>query len=1074
MGHAARRGVAERQGGAATVLIFVLAIAATALTYHAVRNRCDQELHQAVVKKLTSLFPGTNVYVGHVARNASGSVVASDVCLAMRGTRPRLPVFHAQRMVIQGDLEISDWVAHTVAVRQVDIFGAQVDVWPLDQHRWSMEALIPHTDPTVVTPHIRFHDAMLRLRAAAAPDANNVSVHHISGHLRPRQIASAGQTPAAYVEAKLSGGNSELVKLFDLTAMFDKHQKTWWAKGDVQRLRLTKELHRRLPPQLSQHLSQLSALECYASAAFEVHSAQDRPQFKVRGQLSGGHLQDPRLPYPLENLHGDFSCDSSQIQLRNMRASSGKIRFELNADLQGFGLDSPMTVIAKVHHLDLDQRLKQALPTNLQQQWDKLQLAGQVSGRVGLDFDGQRWTPNLSVYCEDVRIKPWIFPYPLIGIQGHVSYQGAHLSSPHLTGQAGGQTVVGCFSLDQTDQGWTGWLNSEVQGPVSIDEQLISALTPRGASPTGGEQFVRRLRPSGTIKLTQAAFYRDSPDAAWKRDIDANVYNGSLRYEGFEYPIYDIRGRIVGHDDDWSLDRFEGRNDSGRIMCSGNWRTVRSGSVPMKLQFDALSIPIEEELKHALPAETQFVWNELRPSGSIDSVSVTMERATPHTPLTTSVQIVEDSQSNAASGRSLRIHPKTFPYRLNDVDCRVAYSPGLVKIYEATGHNGASRLSLTGTCRPTEDGRWQASVEWLPQTRLIVESELLRALPPSIRESLVRIDFRGALSVLGKSQIVFANQFNSKLETAWDCQVAVESGQLGDGKHIGAMRGTVWMQGHSDGDRVNASGSMMMDALTVRGIPVTRLSGPFALLDSQLYFGSRVSEVLPEADQTPTPDLRGGALSGRLALSGQGRLDSGKFYVQAGLDSADLSLLLKDLGVESKSTEATCNMELDFNGIPWNPQTYDGHGRIQLRDAQLYQLPFMIRLMRVASVNASNDSAFQTADIKFQIDGDRIPLQIACDGDVLRLRGEGWTNLRREVDLDLFSYVGRRIPIAQVVSPLLAESRYATFMLIEVRGTLDNPTMQRRAFPQLEATFQQIFPEIAEKRESDPLLPWRK
>jgi hypothetical protein len=47
-------------------------------------------------------------------------------------------------------------------------------------------------------------------------------------------------------------------------------------------------------------------------------------------------------------------------------------------------------------------------------------------------------------------------------------------------------------------------------------------------------------------------------------------------------------------------------------------------------------------------------------------------------------------------------------------------------------------------------------------------------------------------------------------------------------------------------------------------------------------------------------------------------------------------------------------------------------------------------------------------------------------------------------------------------------------MMIEVGGTLDNLTMQRRPFPHLESTLQQMFPEVAQRREANPILPWRR
>lgn len=1056
-------------------MILILTVAAAVLGYQAFARRYDHELHQCVTRHLMQLFPEASVYVGHVRQKTAGTIIATDVYLALKDTKPRQQIFRADRMEIEGDLGWGDVVAQSVAVRNVKINGAQVDIWRREDLSWSVESLAPRPREDIAPPTIQFQNATLRLKQRYADVGAVLKLEHIQGTIEPQTVAARKvRVGHETLIAKLSSKKSDLVERLDIAAQYCKADHTWRVGGNLTNLELAKGKLSRLQKTLSAGLSHLSGLECKVSAAFEVRSGATGPIFKVRGRLTDGRWQDARLPYPLENLESDFSVNNSQVQLRNMQAHSGKIRFELNSDIQGLALDSPMTVVAKAHHLDLDQRLYQALPPDLQEQWDKLQLSGRVSGSINLRYDGQKWSPSLSMMCEDVAVHPWLFPYPLTEIQGQVTYQNSHLSSQHLNGRVGGQDIVGSFSLKQNDRQWTGRLDCAVHGPVSIDEQLISALTPRDRPQSGAEAFVRQLASSGTIKLNNATFHRNHPEEAWHREIDANVFNGSIRYAGFKYPIYDIRGRIVGVDDDWALDRFEGRNDTGRIMCSGTWQSVSEGRPPLRLQFDALSVPIEEELKKALPRETQFVWNELRPAGSIDSVSVSIVRETPHEPARTVVRMIEDSASNSASGRSLRIRPKTFPYWLTDVDCEIDYSPGLVTIKHATGENGASKLALTGSCQPTSDGRWKASVDWLPQTRLIVESELLKALPQSIRESLVKIDFRGALSVLGSSEIVFANLAHPKLSTAWDCQVAVEDGQLGNGKSIGDLRGTMWMQGRSDGDSATATGSILMDALTVQGIPVTRLEGPFALIGSNLYFGAEVGDVLPSAREQASTNLTANALSGQMFVSGHGRLDSGKFYISASLRSADLSLLLKDLGVEGQTTQAACDADVDFQGIPWNPQTYDGKGRIRLSDAKLYQLPFMIRLMRVASVNANNDSAFQTADIRFEIDGDRIPLQIACDGEVLRLKGEGWTNLRKELELDLYSYVGRRIPIATVVSPLLAESRYATFMLIEVRGTLDNPSMQRRAFPQLEATFQQIFPELAESSKKDPLLPWQK
>jgi hypothetical protein len=173
--------------------------------------------------------------------------------------------------------------------------------------------------------------------------------------------------------------------------------------------------------------------------------------------------------------------------------------------------------------------------------------------------------------------------------------------------------------------------------------------------------------------------------------------------------------------------------------------------------------------------------------------------------------------------------------------------------------------------------------------------------------------------------------------------------------------------------------------------------------------------------------------------------------------------LLKEVGISNQQPDATCYATLNFRGVPWNPQTYDGSGKVQLVDAKLYELPFMMRLLSVAAVNTNDASAFQQAEISFRLDGDHVPMKVAADGEVLRLRGEGWTNLRREIDLQLYTYVGRRTPLGRIASwpdNRIAQALAPSFMMIEVSGSLDNLQMQRQAFPQLEATLQQMFPDL--------------
>jgi hypothetical protein len=1075
------------------LLIIVLAALATLLWYRVLLGKYDQGLHDSVTEHLQALFPTATVQVGRVSADGPGQIVVNNVRFATAVGRGKRPVVTIHRAVLQGELDIANWLRKTTRVRHIELHGVRVEVWRQRHGGWSVQAMQPQPNSAHPTPTMNFDDVTVRLHSDDTLQAQVVSVQDLHGRIEPQYplnslaaahtddgrpwmdlgLAQPQQAPldTPPVSVQLSCRGTGVVKSLALAGQVDVQRQTWSADGSLEGLNFSPLLMESLPAELAQTLSQLSGLECVASSRFKISSTPQQPiTFEVQGQIASGRWRDARLPYPLDNLSGDFFCKNQILQLRSMRASSGDADFELSCDIMGFGPDVPMVIHATAYNLDIDGRLRESLPEGLQTQWDRLRPAGRVSGNLQLTFDGQSWTPIASIRCEQVSITPWLFPYPLSHIEGLIHYQDRTLSTDQLTGLAGGQIVTGQFSLSQLGSEWYGRLSGRAAGPIAIDQTLLTALTPEGKPDSGAERFLRSLQPRGAVQLTFASFEKKSPDdPSWNRKIDLNVLGASIQYEHFRYPIYEIQGRIAGQDDNWWLHQFEGRNDSGLIVCSGNWHSVSDGPVPFDLRFEATAVPIEEELRRALSNEVQMVWDELQPSGSIDRVEVRLTKRSSE-PMTTGVTIVEQSQSNQVTGRSLRIQPKNFPVQLTDIDCHIQYEPGRVLIHNASGVNGDNRLSIHGACQPRPDGRWLADIQWLPSTRFMVDSQLLRALPKAIRDSLVRIDFRGPVAVVGGSHVLFANNAQSKIETAWNCQLDVENGQFGDGKTIGGLRGTVLATGASDGNALKAAGSVQLDALNVMGIPLTKLNGPYSIADNILAFGSEVRDL---QGNRSSQEMTADALTGRLVLAGVANLTNGKLILNAKLEQAELSGLLRDVGVERASTQARCDAQLNFSGVPWDSQAWAGDGEIHLTDARLFQLPFMMRLLGTAAVNPEDDSAFQTADIRFEIDGDKIPLQVSCEGDVLRLRGDGSVNLRRELDLDLYSYVGRR-PIYSVVSPLLSESRYATFMLIEVSGTLDNPVMQRRPFPQIEATLQQIFPEVANSEKTGNLIPWRK
>ena len=53
----------------------------------------------------------------------------------------------------------------------------------------------------------------------------------------------------------------------------------------------------------------------------------------------------------------------------------------------------------------------------------------------------------------------------------------------------------------------------------------------------------------------------------------------------------------------------------------------------------------------------------------------------------------------------------------------------------------------------------------------------------------------------------------------------------------------------------------------------------------------------------------------------------------------------------------------------------------------------------------------------------------------------------------------------QLLRPLMAGAS-PSFLLIEVSGTIDHPTVRKTAFPVLNETLRELFPDLAEAREA--------
>ena len=117
----------------------------------------------------------------------------------------------------------------------------------------------------------------------------------------------------------------------------------------------------------------------------------------------------------------------------------------------------------------------------------------------------------------------------------------------------------------------------------------------------------------------------------------------------------------------------------------------------------------------------------------------------------------------------------------------------------------------------------------------------------------------------------------------------------------------------------------------------------------------------------------------------------------------------------------------------------------------------MLSMLKLLSVQQMDRTAFNTSNIQFEIKGDRILLRnIDFIGDAISLKGVGEIDLNRRVQAQFHSTVGsseKRIP---VISDLFGVAS-RQILVINVEGTLDEPTVTQVPFPLINEALQNLL-----------------
>jgi len=1018
---------------AAAAALFALAIGTT---------RLGEEVRRRVEARLQRELPGLAVRV-RAANLVEGEgivvrgIEVDDPAVSDPTLRRVLAIEEAH---LACSTALSDLAAGTVRFTAVRLLRPTVHLTRTQAGGWSLPAPWRGGGAGDLAVPVIIDDATLLLEDRAA--RQRLTVRHLGLEIAPA-VTAAGAALA------FSGGASgDAFERAAFTGQLIRSSGAFQLAGSAQGLDLS--------PQL-QGLVQAHGVSGWPSGIrglvdleWQAAGSLDRPaetEFSVTGRLRSARFEHAALPFAVSDVSASFRADRTGLTCLDLQGQAGPTLVRGSGRLAGWTAAADFDVVLEAERLHVGRHWEGLLPEPLAAQWSKLLPAGEIDLRARLVRRAGTLDPEIAVRCRSVSITHYRFPYRLDHTVGTVTFRDRKLAL-HLTGQAGGHPVHVSGAVDTAIAGGAGVI--EVQGAgMRIDDGLLAAMPPRSA------EIVRRLRASGTFDFRFR--HQRGPDVPdhHLNTLDLQVSQGSMSYAGFPYPLSGVSGRLRMEGGRWTIRDLVAANDTGVIRCSGGLEPAGPDDGELTLLLSGRHVVLEPELRAALPPVMQRVWADVDPRGAAEFTAVIRHR------VKTQRTVVELEAT--PEGDSVSIEPAWFPYRLERLQGRLIWRDGLLRFEQVRGEHERTVLLTEGRCQFTPAGGWHVSFERLAADRFRVDRDLLEALPAGLRSALAGIDLEGLLSLDGTLEVYstlppagaeeVAPGATTPVAAAWDMLLDVAQGSIDVGLPLEHVHGGVRLRGQSDGATWRAAGEVTLDSAILRGVQITDLRGPILLDPTGVRFGGPATGEEPGAGRRLTARLAGGTLH---VDGGVEAGEGGRFAVDIGLHDADVARLAGERTGTGQRHRGRMQAGLRLAGSRSGTHSLAGRGALRLREADIYELPVVVALLKILRVKVPDRNAFTDSLVDFRIEGPHAYLDtIELSGDAISLVGAGTVDFDGRLDLTFRSIMGDAKSQLPVMKRVLGGAS-GQFMLIHVDGTLTEPEPSTEAFPTLAAALQRL------------------
>lgn len=1044
-------------------LAVVLAIALGCFLYFRLDDEA-QRLSEAALNRYCAPFTAR---VGSASFTPGRGVTMRNVEIFEQVSwRSPRGVLQVEELLVEGDFDIGTLLRGRPVVTRVIAKSPRLAATRRRDGTWNVADLKPPPTGKAPPPTIELRNATVMLTNEAREDAERFGVHHLNAILAPSKTEPGrfevqAEARDTFAQALAVNGTAKADgSAFELAYQVDGLEVS------PDRFKSLARLGLRVPALPFRGLLSVSG---------SVASTDQQPlAWKAAFTLASGEYRIPNVKRPLTEIQltGEANPDGLRIDRGNARWGDALVVVAGRRD--GWSLFAPIALRCRATDYDLASTPVEMLPERVAKLWRRFSPLGSVDASVDFAFDGARFAPRATITAKEASFEDGEkFPYRLVNASGQILVNGGVSDQPpaatpgpgsridvNLHGSADGAPVhitaafeeVGFRSRSDQPRPLMpmGWV--EVSGnSVPISDRLVNAI--QDEEP---RRFIQSLHPSGKIDVSWRAERRVKEDPKPVVGMRMRLNDCRLQYDRFPYPLSRVTGWVEQKGKSWRFYELRSRDTQGRTVVEGlGTLEPRDGSCGFELELTGKATPLDQTLFDALPADVQQAWACIRPRGQMD-FAATITRGCGEPAPRVRLKMNPHKQNLAIEPP---LSESGYRYRLERVDGDFEWADDRLTMRNARGEHGRTVYATDGTWEALGDGAWRLDLQRLQADRLEFSRDFLLAAPAGLRTAIEDMQPRGGFDLFdSRLEVTQKIGHAGPIEARWKVSLNCHQASINPGVPLDGISGVVRLGGASDGAAGVAAGELDLDSVFWNDLQLTQVRGPLWADATDCFLGEGVADRLKAGDKRP---LTAKAYGGDISLNSWVRHGvQPRYGLAIGMANLDVTRLSAEWLQRPEALHGRLNGTLELQGAGSSIYGLTGKGAMAVTDADLYELPLFLSLLKYLRNRAPDNSAFNELEAKFAIEGNDIRFeQLDLKGDAVSLYGRGSATLQREVDLTFASVVGRSefsVPVLKAFVSSASEQ----LLRLRVVGPADAPEVRREVLPMVGNMFEQLQTEF--------------